>query len=116
MPPALIQRHLNRTAVFLIPLVGLVSSGLMIWILCIFYGAMMKIRDELRDIKGALRERGLTFKLPTGHPRFNNFSQDPLCLQPWCYFCPTAGGVDDRAAAPRCGLLFEVCMNCAICC
>ena len=43
--------------VFLIPLVGLVSSGLMIWILYKFYGAMMKIRDELRDIKDALRER-----------------------------------------------------------
>jgi hypothetical protein len=38
-------------------LIPLVTYGLMAWILYKFYGALMKIRDELRDIKDALRER-----------------------------------------------------------
>jgi hypothetical protein len=42
-------------------LIPLVSYGLMAWILYKFYGALM--RDELRNIKDALRERGRTFKL-----------------------------------------------------
>jgi len=38
-------------------LIPLVSYGVMAWILYKFYGALMKIRDELRDINDALRER-----------------------------------------------------------
>ena len=43
--------------VFLISLVSLVSYGLIVWILYKSYGALMKIGDELSDIKDALRER-----------------------------------------------------------
>lgn len=42
-------------------LIPLVSYGLMAWILYKFYGALMKIRDELHDIKDALREQKPNF-------------------------------------------------------
>jgi hypothetical protein len=43
--------------VILIPLISLVSYGVIIWIFYKFYGALTEIRDELRNIKDALRER-----------------------------------------------------------
>lgn len=38
-------------------MIPLVIYGLMAWILYKFYGGLMKIRDELRHINEALRER-----------------------------------------------------------
>ena len=38
-------------------LISLVGFGLQCWILYKFYGARLKIRDELSAIKDALRER-----------------------------------------------------------
>jgi hypothetical protein len=43
--------------VILIPLISLVSYGLIVWLFYRFYGALMEIRDELRNIKDALCER-----------------------------------------------------------
>jgi hypothetical protein len=49
-----LAQGLSFIPIILIPLVG---SAVWAWALYKFYGALMKIRDELSDIKDALRER-----------------------------------------------------------